>query len=138
MDFCYYCTEFHPTAFCLPPAFPPDIVDLFFSCVDGSVELLSPFVDFVMFVLHCGFLLIPESFLFTHLVDPVSSVPLSSAPLPLIWESHRNGYFNFSAYLSRRVPYSFVPPEVLNSFRSFRAVRRHLDNYRRTKKLRLK
>lgn len=81
----YYCAQFYLSALCFPPEFPPNIVDLFFDCLEYPVSL-SSFRHLDMFVRLCGFFLLPEDFSFTYLTTPIQSLPLYRAPFPLTWE----------------------------------------------------
>ena len=130
LTFCYYCLEFHPAAFCLPPELTPHIVDLLFDCLEYSVPL-SPYHDLVMFVRLCGFLLLSEDFIFIHLTAPVHGIPLYYALLPLIWECHRNGYFHFTNDLCVIVPTMFLPANILTTTQTYRDFIRQYRNFSR-------
>lgn len=135
VTFCYYCGAFHPTAFCLPPEFSVSIVDLFFSLLDCTVYISSS-CDLVMLTKLCGFLIVPEDFIFHHLIPPVLSFPLEHAPLPLIWTSYHNGFLKFSSYLSSLVYDCYVPLDILSRATSYRSFIRLFHNYRRTRSYR--
>ena len=96
---CFYCNNFHPTAFCLPSDFSAATVNLLFSLMDRPFHMITPYDDLVQFVRSCGFLLGSEAFLFHHLASPVVNGYLPGGILPLIWECYQNGFFRLSSYL---------------------------------------
>ena len=52
---CFYCNNFHPTAFCLPSDFSAATVNSLFSLMDCPFYMLTPYDDLVQFVRFCGF-----------------------------------------------------------------------------------
>ena len=128
---CFYCNNFHPTAFCLPADFSAATVNLFFSLMDRPFHMITPYDDLVQFVRLCGFLLVSEAFLFHHLASPVVNGYLPRAILPLIWECYQNGFFRLSSYLFFSAYGCHIPWQIFHSAKSYRSFVRHFHNYRR-------
>lgn len=118
---CFYCNNFHATAFCLPSDFSAATVNLLFSLMDRPFHMLTPYDDLVQFVRFCGFLLVSEAFLFRSLV----------LFYLLFGNAIKMDFFRLSSYLFFSAYGCHIPWQIFHSAKSYRSLVRHFHNYRR-------